>query len=147
MDGGTTTTGMPWQGSGPIGGNLTDLVSTQKGGVQNIGQLVKLINTLIPATLGATPGGTTSPKVTIATAVGTTSALVIAANSARLTINFHSPNPNGNNMWVAPSTMTAVAGQGILVLPGATVPISSTCGWNAIATTGSANVLTIIEFS
>lgn len=144
MDGGTATTGMSWQGSGPIGGNITDLVSTQKGGVQNLGQLVK---TLIPVTLGATPGGTTSPKVTIATAVGTTSALVIAANSSRLTISFHSPNPNGVNMWVVPSTFTAVVGQGILVLPGATVPLPSTCGWNAIATTGSANVLTIIEFS
>lgn len=141
----------------PTGASLSDLVSTLKGGVQNLGQLVQSLGTssasvaaavgaLATATLGANLGGTSNPSATIVTNVGTSSLLVVAANSARINIAFHSPNPGGVNMWVVPSAATAVAGRGVLVLPGGTVRIPSTCGWNAIATSGSSNVLTILEW-
>lgn len=104
------------------------------------------IGALVPATLGATPfAGIATPIMTIATAVATGSQLVIAAATARITIMFHSPVPGADDMWVVPSTIVAVAGRGILLQAGSTVIMPSTCGWNAIATTGS-QVLTIVEF-
>lgn len=123
--------------------SLADVVSTGQGVVQNLSVLAR---NLVAATLGASLGGTTmSPTVTIASAVATASLFVVAANSTRINIMFHSPVSAGADIYVVPSTMTAVIGQGLLVKPGSSVMIPSTCGWNAIATTGS-QVLTIVEF-
>lgn len=136
------------------GAGANDVNSTLKGVVQQLGALVTNTSTdgitsalgaLATATLGANIGTTSSPAFTNAT-VGTSSLLVIAANSSRINIAFHSPNPAAANMWVVPSAATAVAGQGVLVLPGGTVLIPSTCAWNAIATSGSSNMLTVLEW-
>lgn len=144
----------PSQGDGFGGSGSNDLNNTLKGVVANLGQLVTstsnvgiqdAIGALATATLGANTGTTSSPAFANAT-VGTTSLLVIAANSSRIRIAFHSPNPSAPNMWVVPSSATAVAGQGVLVLPGSTVLIPATCGWNAIATSGAANMLTVLEW-
>lgn len=140
-----------------VGGSLYDLVSTLKGVVNNLSELIKsngtltlslgtAIGRLATATLGGNLGGTTNPTATVVTNIGTASALVIAANSARLGITFHSPAPAAVDMWVVPQAITAVAGRGIRIVAGDRFTCPSTCGWNAIATTGSANVLTILEF-
>ena len=137
------------------GAGADNVNSTLQGIVRNLGQLVTNTSTvditnalaaLATATLGANIGSTNNPGVSIAT-VGTASLLVVAANSTRLTIAFHSPNPAAANMWVVPSNATAVAGRGVLVLPGGTVMFPSTCGWNAIATSGSANMLSVMEWT
>lgn len=140
-----------------IGASFADLISTLKGVVQNLGQVHSDITALnsgigtalgavATATLGAALGSTNNPTATIVTNLSTTSLLVVSANSARVGITFHSPDPAGVNMWLAPSTITAVAGRGLLLTPGGSLNMPSTCGWNAIATTGSGNVLTILEF-
>ena len=141
-------------GLGGSGAGADNVNSTLQGIVRNLGQLVTNTSTdgivtalgsIATATLGANIGTTSSPAFTNAT-VGTASLLVVAANSSRLNIAFHSPNPSAANMWVVPSAATAVAGRGVLVLPGGTVLIPSTCGWNAIATSGSSNMLTVLEW-
>jgi hypothetical protein len=136
------------------GAGADNLNSTLKGVVANLGQLVtntatdgivSALGALATATLGANIGTTTSPAFTNAT-VGTASVLIVAANSTRINIAFISPNPAAANMWIVPSTTTAVAGQGVLILPGGSVEFPSTCGWNAIATSGSSNMLTVLEW-
>lgn len=140
------------QDNGFSGAGANDVNNTLKSVVQQLGALATstatdgvttALGVLATATLGANIGTTTSPAFTNAT-VGTSSVLVIAANSSRLNIAFHSPNPSAPNMWVSPAT--AVAGQGVLVLPGGTVLIPSTCTWFAIATSGSSNALTVLEW-
>lgn len=110
-----------------------------------LGTLNTAIGTLTIVTLGASLGGTASPSMTIASAVSTTSALVVSANSTRVNIMFHSSSASAVDMWVTPSTITAVVGRGLLLRGGSTVMIPSTCGWNAITTTGT-TVLTVLEF-
>jgi hypothetical protein len=134
-------------------GSLFDLVNATKGVVRNLSQLNNSLATSAVATatlsvasavLGMTIRGTASPAPLTVVSVGTTSLLAIAANSARLGLIFHNPNPSGNNLWVT-NLSTAVANQGILVLPGDRVAIPSNCGWTAVAGTGSSNNLVIVE--
>lgn len=83
--------------------------------------------------------------------VGNTSIPAIGANQNRRGIIF--ANPGSVNIYVVPSNLAAVIGQGILVLPGAQVEllgnpsrnINYNCAWNAIAATGSNNPLTIMD--
>jgi|SRR5882672_366036 len=62
-------------------------------------------------------------------------------------------NPGTIRITLVPANQTAVAGQGVIVLPNAQVAfynnpdsnVQFNCGWNAIADTGSNNPLQILE--
>lgn len=129
-----------------------DLVSTQKGGVQNLGQIAVAIATAVAQYLapGNTLSTTTSPRATNYTTLSTTSVQVIASSTTRRGIAFYNSNPSGNNIFITPSNLTAVINQGIPLLPGGAWEVSATlaanAAFNAIAATASNNVLTIIEF-
>lgn len=83
--------------------------------------------------------------------VSNASILVIGPSISRRGVVFINPNLNGPTIRVVPSNQTAVAGQGVPVLPGGQVPFINdglaqyTCGWNAIADSGSNNPLQILE--
>lgn len=92
-----------------------------------------------------------SPRGVQVSALGTISAQVIGANPNRRGVLFSNPGPN--IVAVCPSNLSAVIGAGsIVILPGAEKRIVArgrirvNCAWNAIAATGSANSLTILEF-
>ena len=93
---------------------------------------------------------TASPKATVVSNLSTSSVQVIGSSVFRRGISFFNSNPSGNNMWVVPANLTAVANQGILLIAGANYQIpaslAANAAFNAIASTGSSNVLTIIEF-
>lgn len=122
-----------------------DLVSTQKGGVQTLGQYVQYISSP-----GRTTSSTTSPKATIITTLGTASFTAIAASTTRRAIEFINSNPSGPNMWVVSANVAAATNQGIYIPPGGfrRIPhsLAANAGFNAIAATGSSNTLTIVEF-
>lgn len=122
-----------------------DVNSTLKGIVTNLGVLAQLASAP-----GYTLSTATSPKATIVTTLSTSSLQVIAASTTRRAMTFFNPNPSGNNIWVVPANVSAVINQGILIVPGGDFPtpasVDNNAAWNAIAATGSTNVLTIIEF-
>ena len=92
----------------------------------------------------------TSPVASVVS-VGAASVAVIGANQNRRGIVFVNPTTN-ITFYVVPSNLTAVAGQGVIVLPGGQVPfisdpntnISYNCGWNGIASGGTGS-LTVLE--
>ena len=137
--------GMTGSGAAPPGGSLLDLVSTQKGGVQNLGQFVAFITAP-----GQTLSSTTSPRATYYTALSTASLQVAAASSTRRAIEFWNSNPSGQNIWIVPAALSAVINRGILIVPGGRYQVPTTMAansaFNAIAFTGSTNVLTVVEF-
>lgn len=135
--------GASFTASGP--GNISDLVSITKGQTQNIGQLAAWATSP-----GQTLSSTASPKATVIATLGSTSTLAVASSTTRRGIEFHSSDPSGNtNIWVMPQT-TAVVKQGILLVPGARYQIgnalAANAGFSCIASSGSTNVLTIVEF-
>ena len=83
--------------------------------------------------------------------VGAASILAIGPNISRRGVIFINPNLSGPILRVVPSNQTAVIGQGVPVLPGGQVSFINdglaqyTCGWNAIADSGSNNPLEILE--
>ena len=83
--------------------------------------------------------------------VSGTSILAIGPSIARRGVTFINPNLSGPTIRIVPSNQTAVIGQGVPVLPGGQVSFINnglaqyTCGWNAIADTGSNNPLEILE--
>lgn len=92
----------------------------------------------------------TSPVGALAL-LGTSSAQVIGANPARRGIVFINPTTT-RTYTLVPANQTAVAGQGVVVLPQAQVSfigdgklINYNCGWNGIADGGSNNPLEILE--
>jgi hypothetical protein len=99
---------------------------------------------------GNTLSTTASPQATVVTNLSTSSVQVIGSSTVRRGLSFFQPNPSGVNIWLMPGNLTAVANEGILLIPGSSwsVPteFSSSAAWNAIAATGSSNVLTIVEF-
>ena len=129
-----------------------DLVSTQKGGVQNLGQIAVAIVTAVAQYIA--PGNTlstaTSPQATLYTTLSTASVQVLAASTTRRGLAFYNSNPSGNNIFIVPGTTAAVINQGIPLLPGGSWEVPATlaanAAFNAIAATASNNVLTIIEF-
>jgi hypothetical protein len=98
-------------------------------------------------------GGITSP-VGSTTLLTTSSAPIIGANPNRRGIWFANPNNDGTIIYVCPSNLAAVVGQGIPVFPGGVVQfngdpaanINFSSGWNAIASTGSNKPVTVLEF-
>lgn len=122
-----------------------DLATITKGQVQNIGQLAAWASAP-----GQTLSSTSSPRATNLTAVTTTSVLAIATSAVRRAIEFHSCDPTGNsNMWIMPGT-TAFVRRGILIVPGSRYEIGPTMAANncfyAVASSGSTNSLTVVEF-
>jgi hypothetical protein len=92
----------------------------------------------------------TSPVGSTVT-VGTVSVAAIGANPRRRGIVFVNPNTSVT-LYVCPNNQTAVIGEGIPVFPGGMVQlvgdgklINYNCGWNAIAASGAANKLTVLE--
>lgn len=92
----------------------------------------------------------TSPVGTLAL-VGVGSAQVIGANAARRGLIFVNPSIN-RTITVVPANQTAVAGQGVVILPQGQVPfigdgklINYNCAWNGIADGGANNPLQILE--
>ena len=91
-----------------------------------------------------------SPTASIAL-VSTVSIQVIGSSIARRGVIFF--NPGTVTLYVTPGNIPAVIGQGVPILPGAQQPfinssdniIQYLCSWNAIAASGSNNVLTIFE--
>lgn len=122
-----------------------DINSTLKGWVQNLGTITQWLTSP-----GQTLSSTTSPKATVYTTLSTSSVQVIGTSLVRRAIWFMNSNPAGNNIWVVPANLTAASNQGILLVPGDDRAIPPTlavnAAFNAIAATGSANILTIVEF-
>lgn len=83
--------------------------------------------------------------------VGTSSIQVAAADLKRRGIIF--ANPGTVTIRIVPGNEVAVAGQGIPLLPGAMLQlmggklINYNSAWNAIADSGSANPLTILDLT
>lgn len=81
--------------------------------------------------------------------VATASIAAIAANPVRRGIIF--ANAGSVILYVCPSNIAAVIGQGIPIAAAAIVSFigtdhaSYTCGWNVIAASGSGNPLAILE--
>jgi len=86
--------------------------------------------------------------------LGTSSQQVIAANPMRRGILFHNPNPEPILISVCPANLAALSGGAgsMGILPGqekriiARNRIRVNCAWNAVASQGSGNSLTILEF-
>ncbi len=122
-----------------------DLASITKGQVQNLGQLVAWASAP-----GQTLSSTSSPRATNLTAVTTTSVLAIATSALRRAIEFHSSDPVGNAyMWIMPGT-TAFARRGIPIVPGGRYQVNASMAanncWYAVASSGSTNSLSVVEF-
>ena len=81
--------------------------------------------------------------------LGTSSISVIGFSQSRRGIIFI--NSGTVTITLVPSNQTAVAGQGVVVLPQGQVSflgndsITFNCGWNGIAESGSGNPLQILE--
>jgi hypothetical protein len=122
-----------------------DLNSTTKGQAQNLGTLANWA-----ASPGQSVSGITSPKATVVTTLSTASLQVIAASTTRRALEFYNSNPSGQNIWVVPAPASAVINNGVLIVPGGSKPwppsLACNAAFNAIAATGSTNVLTVIEF-
>lgn len=149
----------------PMGGTLADLVSTQKGGVQNLSVLAQTIMSALPAGLAsaflnnfapAIASGSSSPVATPVNSLGTTGASVIGSSSVRFGILFHNPSSTVA-VYVYPSLASpaptlASAGGAFLILPGGTLPLmppnyrNNNAAFSAFAGTGTNNPLTIWEF-
>ena len=124
--------------------SLDDVLSGIKGATQNIGELVAA--TQAPGLQGAR--NQTSPFATYAS-VGTSAVQVINFRATRRAISFHNGGGTTNTtIWLAPDSIAT--GQGINLAAGSslfiTPDLGCTCGWTAIAGTGSSNQLMILEY-
>lgn len=121
--------------------------------LQILTQLVQALSNLssgVTASLGIT---TTNSPVAWTASIGVASAQIIAANTVdRVGIIIH--NPGTVDLYVCPSTDSAGAplaagGAGsILLSSGQSLPVSGLCStaWNAVAASGVANPVTVLEF-
>lgn len=135
----------------PFGGSLIDLVSTQKGGVQNLGATVQsLKNAFPPATASSSPAGTGINTL------GTTAIVVVAANANRHGILLSNVGLTAT-IYVYPTAMVtaptlASTGGALGIAAGSTVTFPSAqfpnfnCGLSAFAGTGTNNPFTVWEF-
>lgn len=159
------TYGSQISSSAPMGGGMTDLVSTQKGGVQQLGSLIQAIGTALPLGIAsaivnnfppAPAAGSSSPFATPVNNLGTTGISVIGSSSIRFGIMFHNPSASVA-VYVYPSLATpaptlASPGGAFEILPGGTLPMlppswkNNNAAFSAFAGTGTGNPLTIWEF-
>jgi hypothetical protein len=135
-----------------------DLASIQKGGIQNLSQLVQTFQRAGPGAFfqTSTNAATTVSPNAYAYTLGTTSISTIGSNQARVGLLFH--NPNGTalvavcpNMNAATATALAAVVNGAgsyTILPYAELRIigaRASCAWNGIAN-ATTSPLTVWEF-
>src|SRR5882672_634891 len=141
----------PSPASAPMGGSMTDLVSTQKGGVQNLATIGAAIgNVFAPATASS------SPLATPVNNLGTTGTAVLGSSTTRYSVLFHNPSTSVS-AYIYPSlappapTLSAPGGA-TLIFPGGTLSFTPpqwpniNAAFSAFAGTGTNNPLTIWEF-
>lgn len=132
------------------GSPLDNLVSTQKGGVQNLSQLARSITNAMPV-----PTAAASPVSTPINNLGVSATTVLAASADRHGLIFH--NPGTANVYVYPSLAstaptTSAVGGAFLIFPGGTLQFppnaypNVNCAWKAFSGTGSNQALTVVEF-
>lgn len=153
-----TVTGGPNSSGGvpaapaPSGGSITDLVSTNKGGVTNLANLYQTVSNSLPPITASS-----SPVVTGINSLGTTAVSVVASRIGRNGIVFHNPATTSVNVYVFPSIATpaptlSAPGGSFIVFPGETFAFPSIAfanmntAFSAFAGTGTNNALTILEF-
>lgn len=132
---------------------MLDLVSTQKGGVQNLARVALSIGNAFPQATA-----TSSPKATGLNSLGTSTAIVVIGTSTvRHGVLFHNPGGTTVIVYVFPSTMTpapttttlggtlGIAGGSTVFLPSAQFP-NINCGFSAFAGTGTNQPFTAWEF-
>jgi hypothetical protein len=131
-------------------GGMTDLVSTQKGGVTNLGDLADALRSAFPPA-----SASSSPNPVGVNSLNTTAAVVISDSTVRHGIVFH--NPGTTDVYVFPTSITttptvSAPGGAFLILPAADLAFPSSlyanvnCSWSAFSGTGTAQALTIVEF-
>lgn len=138
--------------SAPFGSSMTDLISTQKGGVQNLSRVSLSLGNAFPQATASS-----SPVATGVNTLGTTATTVlVAANVNRHGILVHNPGATAtiyifpSNMTPAPSLSSTGGALGIGI--GSTVFFPSSqfpnfnCGLSGFAGTGSGNPFTVWEF-
>src|SRR6266496_3193676 len=136
-------------GFGSSGASLSDLNSTQKGGVQNLGAVAQSMqNALPPATASASPVGLGFNSIT------TTATAVIGTSTSRHGLLFHNPGATAVYVYLtamSPAPTTTTLGGAIQIGSGTTVTFPSVmfpnqnAGWSAFALTSSC-LLTVVEF-
>lgn len=135
--------------SAGFGGNLVDLVSTQKGLSQTVSRGIQgITNAFPPATASSSPNAT-------GFSLGSTVTVLVATNPARHGIIFHVPSTTASvlvwpsNMTPAPST--ASPGGALLISTTMALPSSQfcniNCGFSGInSTTSGSAPFTVWEF-
>lgn len=152
VTGGPNSSGAVPAAPAPSGGSITDLVSTNKGGVQNVANIFQSLSNSYPSATASS-----SPIATGVNTLGTTAVSVVAARTNRNGILFHNPATTSVDVYVFPSTIAttptvAAPGGAWKIVPGGDLPLPSVgfanvnCAFSAFAGTGTNNALTIWEF-
>lgn len=137
----------------PLAGpSLSDLVSTQKGGVQNLGHLVRSFSNVFRSATAST-----SPVFIGVNNLGTTGTTIMSPTIGLGGLKIHNPATGNVNAYVyslsiATAPTLSAPGGAILVLPGATEPFpcpeyaNFNVGLGAFVSAGTTGALTIIQF-
>lgn len=122
-----------------------DFLASLKGIAQNLSQMVSAMGAP-----GRAVSAQTSPLGTLVTTLGTASLNVVSYNVNRRGISFHNCDPTNNSTIFLVPLAVATIGQGMVIVPGQSVfigsDLSANASWAAIAGTGSANSLLVMEF-
>ncbi len=144
------------------GSSLTDLVSTQKGGVQNLGLVAQSATALVAAVKvfqNVFPPATasSSPVFIGINNLGTTGTTVLNATTGLSGLIVHNPATANVNAYVyalsvATTPTLSAPGGSFIVFPGETVPLPAiffaniNVGWGAFVSTGTTGALTLVQF-
>ena len=102
--------------SGPLGGGVPDLVSTNKGGVQQLGNIVDAILNVFPringtftlsaaTTTGVSNGNVAANTIIVPFATNATAALIVRTNGL-----YHSANTAGTGFVISTQSGSATSG-------------------------------------
>ena len=131
------------------GASLSDLNSTQKGGVQNLGAVAQSMQNALPP-----PTASTSPTAFGFNTIGTVTVSVLGSSSIRHGLIFHNPGATAVYVYLSamsPVPTTAALGGSIQIAAGSTVMLPSTlypnlnAAWSGFALVNSCT-LTVVEF-
>lgn len=134
----------------PLGGGMMDLVSTQKGGVQNLGRLAQAIRNVFPA-----PTTSTSPVFIAVNNLGTTGTTVMTATTGLhglIAINPGTATAYLYSLTIATTPTLSSLGGTIPIPPSQSFPFPSinyanfNVGLGALVATGTSAPLTILQF-
>ena len=136
----------------PLGGSNSDLVSTQKTGVQALSRLLLSLGDVFPPATAST-----SPVFVAVNNLGTTGTTVMPATTGLSGLKIHNPATANVNLYVyslglATTPTLAAPGGAFLVFPGATEPFPSidyanfNVGLGAFVSTGTTGAMTIVQF-